>query len=324
MHLPGDLPDQDGHGVEVDHVASTPTTLVRSSSRTACRRPGTGRAYVLVVTFGQRLVAALLPHGPLCVGVDPHPELLAAWGLPDSAAGLERFGTTVVDAMGGQAAVLKPQIAFWEAHGSAGYAALERFIALARERGFLILADAKRGDIGSTSKAYARTWLDPASTLQVDAVTVTPYLGLAALDPFVETAVEHGNGVIVVARSSNPEGRAVQSAVTDGGQDVADHVLSGIARLNASTAPYGTVGAVVGGTTRAGGFDIAGLGGPVLAPGFGAQGATAADFPRLYGRCPAGTVLASVSRDILRAGPDPERLTAAAAGWQRALTSAMS
>jgi orotidine-5'-phosphate decarboxylase len=276
------------------------------------------------VTFGQRLASFLQQHGPLCVGVDPSPALLDAWGLPYSAAGLDRFGATVIDAMGGRAAVLKPQVAFWEAHGSAGYAALERFIALARDRGFLVLADAKRGDIGSTSEAYARAWLDPSSPLCVDAVTVTAYLGLAALDPFLSVASEHGKGVIVVARSSNHEGTIVQSAATANGATVADHLLAEIAALNerAGHAPYGGVGAVVGGTTAAGGFDVARLGGPILAPGFGAQGATADDFPRLYGTCPPGTVLASVSRDILRAGPDPERLGEAAATWQRDLRAA--
>lgn len=276
------------------------------------------------MTFGQRLAAAIGRHGPLCVGVDPSPALLASWGLPDSAAGLDRFGTTMVEAMDGRVAVLKPQVAFWEAHGSAGFAALERFVALARARGFLVLADAKRGDIGSTSQAYARAWLDPGSPLRVDAVTVTPYLGLGSLEPFITAAAEHGAGVIVVARSSNSEGRSVQSAVTTDGPDVADHVLSAIARLNADagTAPYGVIGAVVGGTTAAGGFDLAGLGGPVLAPGFGAQGASAADYPRLYGTCPPGTVLASVSRAILQAGPDPARLTAAAHRWQQQLAAA--
>ncbi len=274
--------------------------------------------------FAKRLAAALLQHGPLCVGVDPSPALLESWGLPTSPAGLDRFGTTVIDAMAGRVAVLKPQVAFWEAHGSAGYAALERFVARAREVGFLVLADAKRGDIGSTSEAYARTWLDPTSPLQVDAVTVTPYLGLGSLGPFVDRANEHGGGVIVVARSSNPEGHVLQAAVTADGQDVADHILSGIARLNteAGTAPHGTVGAVVGGTTRPGGFDLAGLGGPVLAPGFGAQGATATDYTRLYGTCPPGTVMASISRAILRAGPDPERLSTAAQKWQHDLVSA--
>jgi orotidine-5'-phosphate decarboxylase len=276
------------------------------------------------VTFGQRLASALQHHGPLCVGIDPSPALLDAWGLPYSAAGLGRFGTTMIDAMGGQAAVLKPQVAFWEAHGSAGYAVLEQFVALARDRGFLVLADAKRGDIGSTSEAYARAWLDPASPLSVDAVTVTAYLGLAALDPFLDLAFEHAKGVIVVARSSNPEGTAVQSATTADGPTVADHLLAEIAALNERTghAPYGGVGAVVGGTTAAGGFDISRLGGPVLAPGFGAQGATAGDYPRLYGTCRPGTVLASVSRDILRAGPNPDRLAEAAATWQRNLRAA--
>lgn len=273
------------------------------------------------MTFGQRLAAALHQLGPLCVGVDPSPALLTAWGLPADATGLDRFGTTMVDAMAGVVAVLKPQVAFWEAHGSAGYAALERFIALARDRGFLVVADAKRGDIGSTSEAYARAWLDPASPLHVDAVTVTAYLGLAALAPLLDMAAAQGNGVIVVARSSNPEGAVVQTAVTANGTGVADHLLAEIAAINeqGGRAPYGTVGAVVGGTTTAGGFDLSRLGGPILAPGFGAQGATAADYPRLYGTCPPGTVLASVSRDVLRAGPDPGRLAAAADTWQQQL-----
>lgn len=242
------------------------------------------------MTFGQRLASALQHHGPLCVGIDPSPALLDAWGLPYSAAGLGRFGTTMIDAMGGQAAVLKPQVAFWEAHGSAGYAALEQFVALARDRGFLVLADAKRGDIGSTSEAYARAWLDPASPLSVDAVTVTAYLGLAALDPFLDLAFEHAKGVIVVARSSNPEGTAVQSATTADGPTVADHLLAEIAALNERTghAPYGGVGAVVGGTTAAGGFDISRLGGPVLAPGFGAQERPPVTTPGSTGRAGPG------------------------------------
>jgi len=171
------------------------------------RRP-IAQPYCPAVTFGRRLATALEQRGPLCVGVDPSPALLSAWGLTHDASGL---------------AVLKPQVAFWETHGSVGYAALERFITLARERGFLVLADAKRGDIGSTSEAYARTWLDPASPLCVDAVTVTAYLGFGALDPFLAVAAQHDNGVIVVARSSNPEGAVVQSALTDEGSAVADH-----------------------------------------------------------------------------------------------------
>ena len=273
------------------------------------------------MTFGQRLAGAIDKLGPLCVGVDPSPSLLTAWGLTADADGLDRFGTTLVEAMVGVAAVLKPQIAFWEAHGSAGYAALERFVVLARDRGFLVLADAKRGDIGSTSEAYARAWLDPASSLSVDAVTVTPYLGLGALAPFLDLASEYSKGAIVVARSSNLEGSVVQSAATANGQSVADQLLAQIAAFNEASgrAPYGAVGAVVGGTTAAGAYDISRLGGPILAPGFGAQGATADDYRRLYGTCPPGTVLASVSRDILKVGPDPDHLAAAARAWQQEL-----
>lgn len=304
--------------LETVSPASRPS---RPEAVLGARRTG---ATVETVSFGRRLAGALQQHGPLCVGVDPSPALLKAWGLTYDEDGLDAFGTIMIDAMSGQVAVLKPQVGFWEAHGAAGYAALERFIALARKGGFLIVADAKRGDIGSTSEAYARAWLHPDSPLCVDAVTVTAYLGLGAMNPFLEAASEHGHGVIVVARSSNPEGTVVQSAMTDSGTDVADHLLTQIAAVNArdQDAPHGSIGAVIGGTTKPGGFDITRLGGPILAPGFGAQGATAADYRRLYGGCPPGSVLASVSRDILRAGPDPAQLALAAQTWQRDLNDA--
>ena len=121
--------------------------------------------------FGERLDAAIRERGALCVGIDPHTSLLAEWGLSVSAAGVERFALTCVEAFAGEAAVLKPQSAFFEVFGSAGIAVLERTVRSARAAGALVLLDVKRGDIGSTSQAYADAYLDPASPLASDAKT---------------------------------------------------------------------------------------------------------------------------------------------------------
>ncbi len=265
--------------------------------------------------FTSRVVAAVDRTGPLCAGIDPSSELLTAWGLSDDGAGLRQFGLRCVEAFAGVVPVIKPQVAFFERCGSAGIAALEAVLAEARDAGILVIADAKRGDIGSTMEAYARTWLDPDSPLRADAVTASPYLGLGALQPMVDLAGAGGRGVIVVARSSNPEGRSLQQARTDNGrgQAVEDMLLSGIAELNGSgRIPAGTVGAVVGATLGPSGFRLADLGGVILAPGVGAQGGTAAGVGALFGECPVGTVLASSSRSLLTTGPEVTALAEAA------------
>ena len=168
-------------------------------------------------SFGDRVAAAVAATGPLCAGIDPSPALLDAWGLSDDAAGLRSFCATCVEAFAGAVSVVKPQVAFFERHGAAGLAELERLIAEATAAGLIVIADAKRGDIDSTAAAYADAWLGDASPLAADAVTVHPYLGLGALAPLVHLASANGKGVLVVARSSNPEGRDLQQAVTAGG-----------------------------------------------------------------------------------------------------------
>ena len=168
-------------------------------------------------------------------------------------------------------------------------------LAAAREAGLLVIADAKRGDIGSTMEAYASAWLDPASPLVADAVTAVPYLGLGALQPAFDLAAAAGRGVIVVVRSSNPEGRRLQEARTAGRRrghrPVEDQLLAEIADLNHGGLPVpGTVGAVIGATLEPSAFDLAGLGGVILAPGLGAQGGTAGRSGPPVRRLPAGTV----------------------------------
>jgi orotidine-5'-phosphate decarboxylase len=273
-----------------------------------------------MIGFGARLNAAMASRGPLCAGIDPHPALLSAWGLSSDVEGLERFSRTVVDALAGQVAVLKPQSAFFECYGSRGIAVLERVIADARSAGALVIADVKRGDIGSTAAAYAQAYLDPSSPLFCDAMTASPYLGVGALAPLVDTALANGAGVFVLALTSNVEGRTVQHARGDDGRTVAQTVLDELAAFNAGADPLGSIGAVVGATIGATGHDLSAVNGPFLAPGIGAQGATADDLRTVFGSAlPA--VLPSTSREVLRHGPDPAALRAAA---DRALAACQS
>ncbi len=262
-------------------------------------------------TFGSRLRAATDTRGPLCVGIDPHPALLARWGLGDDVSGLERFSFTVVEALAGQVAVLKPQSAFFERFGSRGIQILESIIRQSREAGALVLLDVKRGDIGSTMTAYAAAYLDPGSALSVDAITVSPYLGVGSLQPAFDAAAAHGAGVFVLALTSNPEGPAVQHAVTAGGRSVAQTVIDEISQLNAGAEPLGSVGAVVGATIGRSGHDLSKINGPLLAPGLGAQGGDPAGLREIFGES-LRNVLPSYSREVLSAGPDPVALRAAA------------
>jgi orotidine-5'-phosphate decarboxylase len=266
-------------------------------------------------SYGARLRALTQARGPLCVGIDPHPELLAAWGLPDNAGGLERFALTCAEAFAGELAVIKPQSAFFERHGSAGIAVLERTLAAIRAGGALSLLDVKRGDIGSTMTAYAQAYVGPGSLLAADAVTVSPYLGYESLRPVIDLAKQHGRGVYVLTLTSNPEGGQVQHAVGGTGRSVALEMALGALADNTGEQPLGSVGLVVGatvGTVAAElGLDLEAVNGPLLAPGFGAQGGTVADLRRVFGAA-IGNVLPASSREILATGPDVGALRAAA------------
>jgi orotidine-5'-phosphate decarboxylase len=265
--------------------------------------------------FSARVATAVARSGPLCAGIDPSQELLGRWGLTDDARGVHFFGMRCVEAFAGVVPVVKPQVAFFERCGSAGMAALESVITAAKAAGLIVIADAKRGDIGSTMEAYASAWLQPDSPLAADAVTALPYLGLGALQPMFDLAGAHGRGVIVVTRSSNPEGRFLQEALTASGNgpSVEDMLLSQIAELNrGDRVPTGTIGAVIGATLGPSKFRLGELGGTILAPGVGAQGATATEVSALFSGCPPGSVLASASRSLLAAGPEVQDLGSAA------------
>jgi len=270
-------------------------------------------------TFGERLASAIADRGNLCVGIDPHPELLRQWDLPVSADGVRRFGEICVQAFGDRAAVVKPQVAFFEEYGAAGMAALESTIAGFRARGAVVIADAKRGDIGSTMAGYARAWLGN-SPLAADAVTLSPYLGFGSLEPAIDLARQNGRAVIVLARTSNPEGAQVQTAQA-AGCSVAQQIVDAAAELNA--AQPGLVGVVVG-ATREHGLDLSALNGPVLAPGLGAQGATPQDIGTIFSGVDDRWLLPSASRSLLAAGPSVAALSDAVLGLTGELRAALS
>jgi orotidine-5'-phosphate decarboxylase len=261
--------------------------------------------------FGARLTAAVAARGPVCVGIDPHPGLLADWGLSADVAGLERFALGALEALAGDIAVLKPLSAFFEAYGSGGIAVLERVVKEARAAGAIVIMDAKRGDIGSTMAAYAAAYLTDGAPLAADAVTLSPYLGFGSLTPAVDLAARTGRGVFVLALTSNPEGAAVQRASAFGGTSVAQSVAEGAAERNRGVTPLGCVGLVIGATVGSLDLDISQLNGPILAPGFGAQGGTVDDLRTVFGAA-RSSVLPSSSRDVLRHGPDQRLLRDAA------------
>jgi orotidine-5'-phosphate decarboxylase len=253
------------------------------------------------MSFGSRARAALDAYGPVCVGIDPHASLLEEWGVGDDVGGLERFAAACVEAFAGHVGFVKPQSAFFERFGSAGVRVLEDTIAGLRHTGTLVVLDVKRGDIGSTAAAYADAYLDEDSPLGADAVTVSPYLGFGSLQPFFDVAEQNDAGVFVLALTSNPEAGQVQHAVT-GAQTVAGSILSELRALNGDSRPLGSAGAVVGATIGSTTENLD-INGPLLVPGFGAQGGTVDDIRRLF----AGVldrVLVSTSRAVLATGPD--------------------
>jgi len=265
--------------------------------------------------FGARLSSVFAGAGRLCVGVDPHSYLLGEWGLSDDAKGVRDFGLRVVEATAGRAGILKPQVAFFERHGSAGYAALEDVLAAARDAGLLVIADVKRGDVGTSVEAYGEAWLTPGSPLEADAMTISAFQGVGSIAAPHALALAGGKGLFVLAATSNPEAADLQTATLNGGpsagRSVAASIVSEVHDWNAletsapGSSPLGSTGVVIGATIALGDYGItpgALAATPVLAPGFGHQGARVSDATRLFGAASVG-VIVSASRSILMAGP---------------------
>jgi orotidine-5'-phosphate decarboxylase len=275
--------------------------------------------------FAARFARLRAVHGPLVFGLDPSGRLLEEWGLGDTAHGLEGFVDVVVDAATGSVAVVKPQSAFYERHGWQGIRALTRLVEACRAAGVLVLLDVKRGDVGSTNDAYAEAYLGKGAPIAVDALTVTPYLGFAALRSVFERAARAGAATFVVTRSSNPEGRPLQAAHVPDGRSVEQHLLSEIEieNMRLSCDDVGPVGAVIGpGHGAIDDVDLRESRALFLAPGIGAQGAGVDDVVTCFAACPE-RVLPSASRSLLAEGPSVPRLKHAIRELNESLLSAL-
>lgn len=262
-------------------------------------------------SFGSKLQAAFDAYGQLCVGIDPHASLLNEWGLTDDVASLREFSKRTLDAAVGRVGIIKPQVSFFERFGSRGFQVLEDIAAEAAKTDILVIMDAKRGDIGSTMQAYFDAWLGKSAPFHADALTVSPYLGFDSLADTMSQSQELGKGLFVLAATSNPEGARLQKAQVNG-QSVASQIWQSLSSVNAVTAGagdrLGSFGAVLGATLNLSAFGLAEVqtdsqkvATPILAPGFGAQGAQLADSRSLFGES-SGQVIHSVSRSVLQAG----------------------
>lgn len=277
-------------------------------------------ASTTVEPYGRRVRDAVVERGSLCLGIDPHPNLLAQWGLADDAGGVREFSLRVLEAAGDLASSIKPQVAFFEAYGSAGMAVLEEVCGRARDTGSLVIADAKRGDIGSTLAAYARAWLGEDAPFYCDALTLSPYLGVGALAPAFDLAADTGKGLYILAATSNPEAVNLQNATLTspserGGestvaQAVAEEVRQQNLAVRGGSDP--SFGLVLGATVK-NPPQVGSEHGPLLVPGFGAQGGTPSDVRRVCGSN-LDAAMINVSRSVLSEGPDVEKLRAATSG----------
>jgi orotidine-5'-phosphate decarboxylase len=278
------------------------------------------------MSFPERFHQGRGAYGPLVMGLDPSGATLRSWGLTDDAEGLERFVDVVVEAAVGTVAVAKPQSAFYERHGWAGIRALSRLVSELRQSGVLVLLDAKRGDVGSTNEAYAEAYLGEAAAIPVDALTLTAYLGLGAMEAFFDRALASGSGLFIVTRSTNPEGRLLQTARGDDGLTVEAAIVTALSRRNRDAAgdEVGPFGAVFGaGHEPPQSLDLVGMNGLFLVPGLGAQGTTPADIGACFASCP-DRALPSASRSLLAAGPDVARLRDATLALSAEVSAALS
>ncbi|MFM7013713.1 MAG: orotidine-5'-phosphate decarboxylase [Actinomycetota bacterium] len=247
--------------------------------------------------FGQRLRGAFDRYGHLCVGIDPTPDQLANWGLEFSAKGAGDFAYRIIDAAQDCIGIIKPQVAFFEQFGSKGFQVLEAILERASESELLVIADAKRGDIGSTMNGYSAAWLSKDAVFQADALTISPFLGPESLNEVVSIANQSGRGIFLLAATSNPEAKTLQMS-TNSGLTVARQICDYAAKNNA--ADLGSIGVVIGANVRVEDFGIAEenlKSTPILAPGFGFQGAELQSVVSTFGSN-SQNVICNVSRSI--------------------------
>lgn len=291
--------------------------------------------------FADRVIERVRSLGhPLCVGIDPHlslvPALFGGGSLsaadPAAADAVERFGLAFVELLVGRTAIVKPQVAFFEELGWRGMRALDRIVARCQELGFLVLLDAKRGDIGSTAAGYARAYLSGAAPRAVDAITVNPYLGFDTLEPFAKLAEAEGRGLFVLVKTSNPGSGDLQDrliASATGEEPVYEAVARGLAelagRMSGPETGWSSLGVVVGATYPEQADRVRALlpRSIFLVPGYGSQGGSAKDAVRSFVPGPAGLEggLVNSARGILFAEGTADATSAAA--WEAAIGRAL-
>ncbi len=267
-------------------------------------------------SFGERLHDTMNRYGHLCVGIDPHSYLLEKWNLPVSAVGAHEFGLRIIEKLENRVGIVKPQVAFYERFGASGFKVLEDVFEAARAAGLIVIADVKRGDVGSTLEAYSEAWLTPGMPLEADAMTINPYQGFDTFRPPLEMTEKHHKGLFVLAATSNPESASVQTARRVRGSQEGRTVAGGIAaraalwnREHSEGRSKGSVGVVIGATVDLDLLDIdvedlaTEPDTPILAPGFGHQGAKPADVRRIFGKS-ADNVIVTSSRGMVEDGLD--------------------
>jgi orotidine-5'-phosphate decarboxylase len=276
--------------------------------------------------FADRLADSVeRKRSQLIVGLDPRVDLLPVELRGEApAAAVERFCRGIVDAVAPYVVAVKPQLAFFEALGADGLRALEDACRYARDAGLLVVADGKRGDIGSTSRAYAAAYLEPRGVLPplADALTVNPYLGEDSIEPFLQAARLHGAGVFVLVRTSNAGAADIQDLPLSDGRPLWQHVARLVAQWGEGLVGergISSVGAVMGATVpRAVGEARRAMPQAVLLlPGVGAQGATPADVARAFTSGPA-SALVNASRSVIYAYRGSEQDWRSAAGAEAA------
>lgn len=295
--------------------------------------------------FGDELIqrARALGH-PLCVGLDPHlahlPDLFRRGTMhaddPETCQAVEHFLFEILDLLAERVAVVKPQSAFFEQLGWRGMRLLEAVARRAGERRLLVLIDAKRGDIGSTAAAYADAFLGRRAPFPADALTLNPYLGSDALQPFLDRAKKHGRGLFVLVKTSNPGARDLQDLAVSAETGAATLPVYGVvarllagpaARLRGPATGWSALGAVVGATYPDDAERLRELlpDSLFLVPGYGAQGGSARDAVRGFRRGPHGGLeggLVSSSRGILF--PPQAASASDLCGWRQSIDQALT
>ena len=242
----------------------------------------------MTANFGDRLTEANRRTGSvLCMGIDPHCQMIpvlfgnanAEAGSPQALSAISNFVTACLDSAIGKVVAIKPQVAFFEKQGPDGMRLLQKLGRAAIDAGMLVIMDAKRGDIGSTSTAYATAWIGHEAIFPSDALTVNPWLGIDTLHPFLDRADTTSSGLFVLSRTSNDGAGDLQDQLVDG-TPLHTHLASMLAPLAAARvgeSGVSSLGIVAGATWPNDAITLRAAlpHAPFLVPGFGAQGAGA-------------------------------------------------